>query len=588
MKGFFNQILVIDLTGKEYHTEKVSDDVYKNYLGGKGLALWLLLNMNKPGVSPMSPENHFIVALGPASDSPIWGTSRYGVFTKSPLTGFVSHSYSGGSVAEPISKTGYDAIVLKGKSEKPLYLEISDKEVKFYDAGDIWGLDTYETEDSLLRKTGKKGAGALVIGPAGERLVKFAAIVNNYWRCAGRTGAGAVLGSKMVKGIVFHGSRTRELADSEAVINFSDKWRKKISEYPSAAAYKRMGTTGLVAIINKLGAFPTRYWREGRLDGWENISGEMLHSRYHVKHHACSRCLLACGRLTTINEGRHAGLKIEGPEYETIYAFGGLCMVDRLDEIMYLNDICDRLGIDTITGGNLAAFAIEASKAGKISEKIDYGDVDAIAQLLHQIAKREGIGEVLAEGILYAAKKWGMEDEAIHVKGLEPAGYDPRFFKSMGLAYAVSDRGACHLRTTAFRAEVAGLIPPEQTEGKAEILIDFEDRLTLQDALILCRFYRDLYLWDELAYIIQITTGMKLKKEEIQKIASNIQNITRTFNIREGLTSADDTLPARFFEEPLGTGKDVITRRQLEYMKEDYYRLRGWNSAGVPPPLHKA
>lgn len=585
MKGFFNQILIIDLTEKTYYSEDVSEEVYTNYLGGKGLASYLLLAKNKAGIDPLSPENNFIIATGPANDTPIWGTSRYGVFTKSPLTGLISHSYSGGRIAEPISRTGYDAIVIKGMSDKPIYIEISDERVLFHDAGDIWGLDAYQTEDTILNKTGKKSSGAMVIGPAGERLVRFASVVNNRWRCAGRTGVGAVLGSKMVKGIVFHGNKKRAIADPEAAKRFKDEWHKKITETYPSSSYKKMGTTGLVAIINTLEAFPTRYWKEGRVDGWENISGETLHSTYNVKPHACNRCLLACGRLTTINEGTYAGLKIEGPEYETIYAFGGLCLIKRLDEVMYLNDICDRLGMDTITGGNLAAFAIEASKMGKVNEKIDYGDVDAISRLLYCIAYREGIGELLADGIVRTAREWGMEDIAIHVKGMEPAGYDPRYFKAMGLAYATSDRGACHLRSTAFRAELAGLIPPEQIEGKAEVFIDFEDRLTLQDALILCRFYRDLYLWDELASIVRITTGMDTNKEDLRRIASNISDIARHFNIREGLTKADDTLPQRLFDEPLGSRKDTITKEQLEYMKEDYYRLRGWDANGIPNRL---
>ncbi len=588
MKGYFNQILVVDLTEKTYQTEDISDDIFKNYLGGKGLAARLLFERNKAGIDPLSPENHFIIALGPVNDTPIWGTGRYGVFTKSPLTGFFSHSYSGGRIAEPISRTGYDAIVLKGKSERPVYLEISDKEVLFHDAKGIWGLDAYKAEDAIIEQTGRKGSGALVIGPAGERLVRFASVVNNYWRCAGRTGAGAVLGSKMVKGIAFQGDRKRPVADPAALTSFSKEWLKKIGNFPSAASYKKMGTTGLVAVINELEAFPTRYWQDGQMNRWENISGETLHARYSVKPHACNRCLLACGRMTTVTEGRHAGLKIEGPEYETIYAFGGLCLIDRLDGIVYLNDMCDRMGIDTITCGNLAAFAIEASKRGKVREKLNYGDVDAIASLIDQISKREGIGGILAEGIIHAARIWNMEDIAVHVKGLEPAGYDPRYFKAMGLAYATSDRGACHLRSTAFRAEVAGIIHPEQTEGKAAIFIDYEDRLTLQDALILCRFYRDMYLWEELSDIVRMTTGMEFGKSDLQRIASNIQNITRLFNIREGMTSKDDTLPPRFFDEPLGSRKDVITREQLEYMKKDYYGLRGWDSEGVPVSTLKA
>ena len=583
MKGVFNKILNIKLGNKTYFEEEVPDKIYKNYLGGKGLGVYLMMKKNKPGVDPLSPENHLIVGVGPVNDTVIWGSSRYGVFTKSPLTGFLSHSYSGGKVAEPICRTGYDAVVIEGKSPSPVYLEITDKEVIFHDAADIWGLDTYRTEDAVMKKTAMPEAGAIVIGPAGENMVRFANITNNYWRCAGRTGAGAVLGSKNVKALVFHGEAVRDLADPEAVKRFRNEWLVKVKDLPAARNYRSVGTPGLVEPVNAMEAFPTRYWHEGSMDGWKKIGAETLHADYSVKPHACRRCLLACGRMTEIDKGRHSGLKIEGPEYETIYAFGGLCLIDRLDEIMHLNDICDRLGLDTITAGNLAAFAIEASQMGRHSERISYGDVDAIARLLYAIAGREGMGAVLADGVSQAAKAWDMEDVAIHVKGMEPGGYDPRIFKGMGLAYATSDRGACHLRSTFFRAEVSGISPSEQMGGKAEVFIDFEDRLTLQDALILCRFYRDLYLWDEFAEIVRITTGMELDKEGLQKIASNIQDAGRLFNIREGLTRADDTLPTRFFTEWIGAKKSVITKEQLERLINDYYRLRGWDKDGVPP-----
>ena len=582
MKGFFNKVLIVNLSGRTYSEEGIPDEVYKTFLGGKGLGVYLMLKRNIPGVDPFSPENNLVIGVGPVNDSSIWGSSRYGVFTKSPLTGFLAHSYSGGRLARPISRSGYDAIVLEGRSSNPLYLEISDSGVRFHDAGRLWGLDAYATEDEVLRETAVPGAGALVIGPAGEKLVRFANITNNRWRCAGRTGVGAVMGSKNVKAVVFHGKKAREAHDPEALKRFSRRWLQKVKGSGSSGSYKKLGTAGLVAPINAIGAFPTRYWHEGRREEWEEVSGERLHADYSVKAHACRTCMLACGRMTVIDKGRYAGLRIEGPEYETIYAFGGLCLVDSLDGIIYLNDLCDRLGLDTITAGNLAAFAIEASLKGRISEKLTYGDVSTIAGLLHAIAKRQGLGAVLAEGIVSAAKEWGMEEHAIHVKGMEPGGYDPRIFKGMGLAYATSDRGACHLRSTMFRAEISGLTPPDRMEGKAEVFLDFEDRLTLQDAMILCRFYRDLYLWDELAEIARMTTGMNLDKKDLRKIASNIQDAARFFNIREGLTSADDTLPARFFDEGIGPKKSVITKEQLEKLKADYYRLRGWTKEGVP------
>jgi aldehyde:ferredoxin oxidoreductase len=290
---------------------------------------------------------------------------------------------------------------------------------------------------------------------------------------------------------------------------------------------------------------------------------------------------MACGRMATLSSGRHKGLTLEGPEYETIFAFGGLCMIETMDEVAHLNDLCDRLGLDTITAGNLCAFAIEASRQGRVQESIDYGDARAVADLVQDISARQGLGAVLAQGIRHAAQEWGMEDQAVHVKGLEPAGYDPRKLKGMGLSYATSDRGACHLRTTFYKPELAGMIPPDQIQDKAELLIDFEDRLTIFDALILCRFYRDLYTWDKLQELISLTTGLQATKEDLRRIASRITDMTRAFNLREGLTHLDDTLPEKILTQPLPTGES-LSREELETMLQDYYRLRGWDSEGRP------
>jgi aldehyde:ferredoxin oxidoreductase len=288
------------------------------------------------------------------------------------------------------------------------------------------------------------------------------------------------------------------------------------------------------------------------------------------------KCLLACGRLSTVKAGRHEGLRIEGPEYETIFAFGGLCCIDSIEEIVYLNDICDRLGMDTISAGNLCAFAIEASARNRIDHAVGYGDADAIARLLHDIAFRKGIGDILAEGIGPAAKAWGLQDHAVHVKGLEPPGYDPRVLKGMGLGYATSDRGACHLRATFYKAELSGMIDPSEVEGKAELYIDFEDRLTIFDSLILCFFYRDLYDWDFMGEIVYAATGLFADKNSLKDAAAKISKEVRRFNIREGLTPRDDRLPPRFHREALKSGH-IITEEALSTMLADYYRLRGWD-----------
>lgn len=589
MQGFYGRILKINLNEKTFQAETVNDQVYEKYLGGKGLASHLLYELNPPGVGPLDPDNCLIFATGPITGSAIWGSCRYGVFTKSPQTGLYAESYSGGKVAEAIDSTGFDAILIQGKSQNPTLLAIHPEGVDFHAANDIWGKETYETEDIAIERysrsdRGFRKPGAVVIGPAGENMVSFSVIENDYWRSAGRTGVGAVMGSKKLKALVFQGNRKRQLFDDRAIKEMSKELALKAKDNPGVLAYKTLGTPMMVKILNNANAFPTRYWSDGKYEQWEKISADALHEQCDVKPHACLKCFMACGRMTTVQHGRHAGLKVEGPEYETIYAFGGLCMIDSIEEITYLNDICDRLGIDTITAGNLCGFTIEAVRRGKVEYPIDYGDVDAIAGLLKLIAKREGIGDVLARGIKYVAKKWNLEEIAVHVKGLEPPGYDPRSLKGMGLAYAASDRGACHLRTTFYKPELTGMIKPEQIEGKAALLLEFEHRLTIFDTLIFCRFYRDLYPWEELEQVIHNVTGLKADEETLKAKASAISSLIRRFNLREGLNPEDDRLPKYLHQPQKDTGK-VISEEELGRMMKDYFLLQGWDENGNPPAV---
>ena len=354
MKGFYNRILHISASDQSYYVDTIDDAVLKKCLGGKGLATHLLLKNNPPNVVPLSPENSFIMAIGPVSGTPIWGSCRYGIYTKSPQTGFYSESYSGGTVAEYMSRAGYDAIIIQGASESPVWLEICEEGVRFHSAESLWGMDTYQTEDKVRQLVSEKNpekpkSGVMVIGPAGEKGVTFSVVENDYWRSAGRTGAGAVMGSKRIKAIAFWGSRKKEFADERLASEFARRIAKRGKHDPGVKAYKSLGTPMLVKMVNEAGAFPTHYWQKGFYEKWEKISASALHERCTVQPHACLKCFIACGRLSTVKEGRHAGLRIEGPEYETIYAFGGLCEVDSIEEIMYLNDLCDRLGMDTIS-----------------------------------------------------------------------------------------------------------------------------------------------------------------------------------------------------------------------------------------------
>ena len=581
MHGFYNKILNIDLTKKEFNTEKIDEEIYTKYLGGKGLASWLLAERNPQGVDPLSSDNHLIFATGSVTGGMTWGSSRYGVFTKSPLTGFYAESYSGGRVPEAIGATGFDAIVIYGKAKGLSLMEITPDKVIFHNADDLKGKDTFETEKivkeqySSNRGKGWK-TGAVVIGPAAENGVMFSIIKNDGWRCAGRTGTGTVMGSKNLKAIVFSGDKKRSPHDAAALSKLSKQMAAESKDHPAVHAYKSMGTSQMVKVMNTAGAFPTKYWSKGQAPHWEKISSDALHNQCDVTPHACTKCYLSCGRMTKVLHGRHKGLIIEGPEYETIYTFGGLCMIESIEEIAWLNHLCDGFGMDTITAGNLCAFAMTAYEQGRLDYEIHFGDVDATAELLKLISERKDIGQLLSTGIIPTAKAWGMEDQAVHVKGLEPAGYDPRVLKGMGLGYATSDRGACHLRSTFYKPELAGLIDPDQREGKAELFIDFEDRLTLFDSMVLCKFYRDIYPWEHLGTIVSASTGIDGSKENLQRIALAISSKVREYNISEGMTKKHEKLPAAFHKK-LDDSKAVITENELNALLKDYYVLRKWD-----------
>jgi len=586
MFGFYHKLLKVDASDRRFEAVALPDDLLARTLGGKGLATHLLLENNPPGVDPLSPANHLIVAVGPVADTALWGSCRHGVYTKSPQTGGYSESYSGGTTAEYISQAGYDAVMIAGAADEPVWVEISEEGAVFHPAADLWGLDTYETEDRVkawIKENRGQKCGAITIGPAGENGAACAVMENDYWRSAGRTGVGAVMGSKKIKALAFWGARKRDLADPDLIRDFVKKLVQESKDTAGVQAYKTMGTPMMVDTMSRVGSFPTRYWHQGQAAHQEKINAAALHSRMEVTPHACRKCFIACGRLGTVKEGRHAGLKIEGPEYETIYAFGGLCQVDSIEEIAYLNDRCDRLGLDTISAGNLVGLTIEAVLQGRVDYDIGYGQVDAIARLLEDMAYRRGVGDLLAKGIKTAAAAWGMEDQAVHVKGLEPAGYDPRVLKGMGLAYGSSDRGACHLRATFYKPELSKMIDPDQIEGKAEMFVQWEDRLTIFDALIFCRFYRDLYQWEQLSQIIKDVTGLDLDEAALRRIAADITDNTRRFNLREGLTAKDDGLPRRFFTEPLPETGKIIREEDYQKLISDYYRARGWDDQGRPP-----
>jgi len=572
MKGFWNRLLRIDLGRRSFRTEPLSDDLLARTLGGKGLGTALLMKENPPGVDPLSPGNRFILATGPVTGTRMWGQSRFAAFSKSPATGGFAESYCGGTAASRIKGCGVDAVILEGRSPGLTFLAVDEKGVAFGDAAAWTGWDTARTEEALLAAS-PPGARALTIGPAGEKLVRLACIKSDRWRSLGRCGLGAVLGAKNVKGISFAGRLEAAIADPQGMRRAVRAIARVGRSHPATALYRKYGTPMQVAVTNGQDCFPTRYWTSGHFAAWENLSADYMLANFDVVSRGCPNCFLQCTKLCRVRRGRHAGLELEGPEYETIYALGGLNGVDSLEEVAWLNDLCDKLGLDTMSAGNVSAFAVEARRRGRLDWDIDYNQPDRMAELFGLIATGRGVGAVLGQGVRRAGVELGCEDLAVHVKGLEPAGFDPRVLKGMALSYATAARGACHLRGTFYKAELSGLVARDLIPGKARHVVDYEDRAALFDSLILCRFFRDIVQWDELATIIAAATGLSCSRTDLERLANGMTQEARAFNAREGLGPEADRLPERLLREPTAEGAS-LRPAEMAAMLAEYNAIR--------------
>jgi aldehyde:ferredoxin oxidoreductase len=574
-------LLRIDLAARAFREERIPPEVIRGLIGAKGLGTYYLCKEVGPQVAPLSPQNKLIFAIGPMAGTAMLGSNRYGLYFLSPLTGGFCECYSGGNLAPQFARTGYKVVIVEGRAERPTYVEISDGGVVFHDATRLWGLDAYESEERIVAGTAHRRAQACVIGPAGERLVRFACVNNNRGHQLGRGGPGAVFGAKNLKGVAWHGEKQVEVARPDAYKAVARDLLERAKDDPGAAAYRRGGTMNLVRIMNGKKAFPTRYWRKGTLEGFERITVETMLEEHGTKHEGCPPCTFRCVKRNRVFTGRHAGLEIEGPEYETAYAFGGLCEIPDLAEIMWLNDICDRLGVDTMTAGNLCALAIEASRRGLIDEKLEYGDPEGVGAFLTKMCLREGVGDIWADGVLRVEEEYGLEGVAVHVKGMEPAGYEPRVMKGMGLAYASAARGACHLRATMYKPELTGVTDPQAVIGKAAVYCDWEDRLTIMDALLYCRFYRDLAPWPFLTAVVNAAIGSDYGEDDLHRIANRITTMSHEFNAARGIGRESERLPRWISDRPMEDEEArSLPGSDLALMMADYYRIRGWDRDG--------
>lgn len=618
-KAYMGRMLDINLTDGSIGEYHLDDRDRELFLGGRALTTKILWDLLRPGIDPLSEENILVVMTSPLTGTNAPSTSRYDISAKSPLTGAIGHSNSGGNFGIFMKRSGWDGIIVRGRSEKPVYLELEDDGVYIRDAAKVWGLDTQESQRVML--DGKKG-GAMAIGVAGEHLVKYAAVVSQE-RCHGRTGMGAVMGSKNLKGMVARGTKKIELHDEERFKKVIKEWITLLRKHPATGEMTpRYGTAQFLTSLSVRNALPTKNFSRGSYEDAYLIGGERLADEFLVKNYGCLSCPIRCGRVVKLG-----GKEVKGPEYEILCLLGSNMLINDMEAILHWNHELDLLGLDAISAGTVMGFAAELNERGLWKCGIEFGKKENISEVLAMIAERKGIGTDLAEGVRFLSEKYGGAEFAPHVKGLELAAYEPRASVGHGLGYAVASRGACHLDGGyMIFMEVTGpaTLDPFHYRSKPAYTILDQDFLSAISSGGNCLFTSWTLLpgityrlpghkllssivsrvmtmsWPLVSFIvthpgiaavhlpmaphskaIALATGMKMSFGKWFKVGTRGYTIERLFNMREGLTSSHDTLSKRFTHEQLipGNKKSVVP---LKRMMPKYYKLRGWDRKGVP------
>lgn len=607
--GFMGRILRIDLTAGSIAEEAIPEEKIRKFLGGVGIATSYLYEEVPAGVDPLGPANKLIFMAGPLTGTTSASAARYSVVAKSPLTGIWGHGNSGGNFGPMLKRSGYDGIIIEGASAKPVYLEIIQGSAALKDATHLWGKNVNETE-AILQKGAEQKPITASIGQGGENLVRYAAIMNNSHRAVGRCGLGAVMGSKKLKAVVCSGKARIELHDPELFRQVSKKQIGYLNESVLKVGFEAFGTNLVADMVNARGGYPTRNWRSGVFDQIEEMNGQAMTDKVLVKELSCFGCPIACGRGTAIREGKWAGRSGEGPEYETANMFGACCGIADMNAVTMANYLCNEYGLDTISTGSTIAFAMECFEKGILTKEMTggrdilFGDTEIIVELVEKIARREGIGDLLAEGTKVMAEKLGGGSSAfaMNVKGLELPAYDPRAAKICGLGFVTANRGGDHITgfieaPTFIDApiliveESAIEDPLNARPEEAKILVDMEDALTSLDALGGCKFMGALLKAEDLVALIKSATGWDdFTVEEFRKCGERIYNLVRVYCNREGIRRKDDVLPERLMKEPLPDGPAegmTVDTETLEMLKDAYYRYRGWNLENGVPSIAK-
>lgn len=591
MKGYQGKLLEIDLGKKKIKNTKLKEELAKKFIGGTGLAAKLLYESMTEDLDPLRPENPLAFINGPFAGTPVPSAGRYSICAKSPLTNIWGESNSGGFFGVSLKMAGYDGVIITGRSDEPSYLSIKEDGVDIEDASDLWGKGFYETRDTLREKVESKRARIAGIGQAGESMVKYASVMNDHGRAAGRTGMGAVMGSKNLKAIVVEGSKSTKIADPEELRKLVKSVNKipitSVASLSTLEMYKEFGSMGYLDIGMYLADTPAKLY-EKSVFPTDEIDGVALREKYYVESTSCYGCPIACGRSTEYN--KRGVEKVDGPEYETTVSLGPLCMNFDMDSIVYANHLCNDYGLDTISAGVSIAFAMKLYEEGKIGRKdadvnIEWGNADAIITLLEKIAKREGIGDKLAEGVRKMSEEFGVpRDQSPHVKGMEIPMHDPRAFTGMALSYATSPRGACHLKGDYYLIGMGRSIPDagissmdrfESSKEKGAMAARWQNLRELYDSLPLCKF-SPIDSPTSLAKILNAVTGWETDAKNLMKIGERIFNLKRIINHKLGIGRGDDELP-EIVTEALSEGCSAGKGPNMKTLLSGHYEERGWD-----------
>lgn len=588
--GFKNREVLVDLNKREVSYREIDEELARKYIGGRGLGVKYVLD-NGPRVEGLSAENILCFMTGPVTGSRSPMSGRLAVVTKSPLTGTVTDSHMGGWSAARMKWAGIDNIIVRGASATPVYLYVENGKVELRDAADLWGKGTRATVRAMQDRYGKEDLSVITIGPAGENLVRYASFINENDRAAGRGGTGAVAGFKKLKAIVIKGSQKGNMPSPAEEGKYKEANQKALEAImeggltaPKKGGLSVYGTNVLTNIINEAGALPTQNSKYTYFNQAEGHSGETVNATLLVADNTCHACPVACKKEVEVKSGKYK-TRVESFEFESGWALGSNCGLGDAAAISYMIDQCNEYGIDTIEIGNALSVAMEAYERGLIHEEIHWGDADKMIQLIEDVAFRRGLGDRLAEGPARFAASLGAPELSMSVKGQSIPAYDPRGIQGIGLGYATSNRGACHLRGYTVASEIAGIPEPTdrlKAEGKGELLKIFQDLHAFSDSMDICKFSSFSENAEHYALQYSAMTGHEISADDALKIGERIYNLERYYNNLAGFNKReDDYLPKRFTEEP-GTGNSAGYVSRLEIMLDEYYKARGWVNGVVP------